>query len=72
MATEAADEREREADEVMRADEFVKVDGEAGRDNAEVGAEVEGGGDAEGGLAAVRILESSMLAYLQANQCQEK
>ena len=40
----------------MGADEFVEVDGEAGRDDAEVGAEVEGGGYAEGGVGAVRIL----------------
>jgi hypothetical protein len=38
------------------ADEFVEVDGEAGRDDAEVGAEVEGGGDAESGVRPIRIL----------------
>ena len=46
LAGEAADEGQGEADEVVGADEFVQVDGEAGRDDAEVGAEVEGGGDA--------------------------
>jgi hypothetical protein len=56
LTGEAPDEREREADEVVGADEFVEVDGEAGRDDAEVGAEVEGGGDAEGGVRTIRIL----------------
>lgn len=72
MATEAADQWEREADEVLGADEFVEVDGEAGCDDAKMGAEVEGGGDAEGGLAAVRILESITSAYTRNNQCQQK
>jgi hypothetical protein len=38
------------------ADEFVEVDRETGRYDAEVRAEVEGGGDAEGGVGAIRIL----------------
>ena len=56
LAAEAADEWEGEANEVVRADELVEIDGEAGRDDAEVGAEVEGGGDAESSVAAIRVL----------------
>ena len=34
LAREAADERDREAGEVVRADEFVEVDRQTGRDDA--------------------------------------
>jgi len=56
LAGEATDEWQREAGEVVGADEFVEVDAEAGRDDAEVGAEVKGRGDGEGGVFAVGIL----------------
>ena len=41
---------------VVRADELVEVNREAGRNDAEVGAEVEGGGDAEGCVDTVGVL----------------
>jgi hypothetical protein len=40
----------------VRADEFVEIDGEARRYDAEVGAEVERRGDGKRGLRASRIL----------------
>jgi hypothetical protein len=59
LSSETADQREGEADEVVGADELVEVDGEAGRDDAEMGAKVEGGSDAEGGVRTIRILVSN-------------
>jgi hypothetical protein len=56
LTGEAADEWKREADEVVSADELVEVDREAGRNNAKMGAEVEGGGDAEGSKCTIRVL----------------
>lgn len=56
LAREAADERERKASEVVSADELVKVDAEAGRDDAEVRTEVERGGDGECGVFLIGIL----------------
>lgn len=60
LACEASDEWEGEPGEVVRADELVQVNGKAGRDDAEVRAEVEGGGDGECGISAVGVLSSSV------------
>lgn len=56
LTGKSADEREREALEIVRADELVKIDGETRRDDAEMRAEVEGGGDAQSCVRTVGIL----------------
>ena len=60
---ESPDESEGETAEGVELDEFVEVHGEQLRGDAEMGAEVEGGGEVDEGVFAFRVLDFALVRF---------